>query len=163
MWIHLLDNSGNLYPLQNNGNYILSPLSKNSGLLAPCGLQDLSSPTRDWSCNFAVGAWSSNHWVTKEFPEITVCPLLIKANTRYDSPSPILVFCQNINVKKCLTVRSIKFEEYNSKKSYQVICTLTVIKITVPGVKLPAPPFKSFCDPEKATYITLHRPQFTHL
>ena len=32
--------------------------------------------------------------------------------------------CQNINVKKCLTVRSIKFEEYNSKKSYQVICCL---------------------------------------
>ena len=88
---------------------------------------------------------------------------LSKQIPRYDSPSPILVFCQNINVKKCLTVRSIKFEEYNSKKSYQVICTLTVIKITVPGVKLPAPPFKSFCDPEKATYITLHRPQFTHL
>ena len=40
-----------------------------------------------------------------------------------DSPSPTLVFCQNINVKKCITVRSIKFEEYNSKKSYQVICT----------------------------------------
>ena len=70
-----------------------------------------------------------------------------------DSPSPILAFCQNNNVKKRLTIRSIKFEEYNSKKSYHVICTLTVIKITVPGVKLPVPPFKSFCDPEKATYI----------
>ena len=33
-----------------------------------CGLQDLSSPTRDWTHILAVKAWSPNHWISREFP-----------------------------------------------------------------------------------------------
>ena len=35
-----------------------------------CGLQDLSSPIRDWTQATAVKALSPNHWTTKEFPSI---------------------------------------------------------------------------------------------
>ena len=38
-------------------------------LVALCTIQDLSSPTRDWThapCNPALGAQSFNHWATRE-------------------------------------------------------------------------------------------------
>ena len=34
------------------------------------GLQDLSSPTRDWTN--ALGSESPNHWTAKEFPRISM-------------------------------------------------------------------------------------------
>ena len=34
----------------------------------PCGLLDLSSPTRDWTRATAVKAPSPNHWITRELP-----------------------------------------------------------------------------------------------
>ena len=33
----------------------------------PHSLQDLSSPTRDWSHTLAVKVWGPNHWTTREF------------------------------------------------------------------------------------------------
>ena len=37
----------------------------------PCGLWDLSSPTRDpWP--LAVRAWSPDHWTAREFPKVSV-------------------------------------------------------------------------------------------
>ena len=33
----------------------------------PCGLWDLSSPTRDWTWAPAVKAWSPNHWTARDY------------------------------------------------------------------------------------------------
>ena len=33
-----------------------------------CGMQDLSSLTRDWTWTLAVKAWSPNYWITREIP-----------------------------------------------------------------------------------------------
>ena len=46
----------------------LCHLVVNNSYFWPCGLQDLSSPTRDWTCVPAVEALSPNHWTTREFP-----------------------------------------------------------------------------------------------
>ena len=35
-----------------------------------CGLQDLSSLTRDWTWALAVKTISPNHWTTREFPKL---------------------------------------------------------------------------------------------
>ena len=40
-----------------------------SVLAAPHGLQDLSSPTRDWTQATAVETLSPNHWTARELPE----------------------------------------------------------------------------------------------
>ena len=42
-------------------------------LPAPCGLPDLSSPTRDWIQAMAMKAPSPNHWTTREFQADTTC------------------------------------------------------------------------------------------
>ena len=45
-------------------------------LAVPCGLQGLSSPTRDWTWALAVEAPSSNHWTTREFLVWLFCFIL---------------------------------------------------------------------------------------
>ena len=45
------------------------------GGATPCGMWDLSSPTRD--CEpilLALGTWSLNHWTTREVPGADSCP-----------------------------------------------------------------------------------------
>ena len=38
------------------------------------GMQDLSSPARDQTRAPAVGAWSLNHWTTREVPKAYFIP-----------------------------------------------------------------------------------------
>ena len=41
-------------------------------LAALCSLQDLSSPTRDWTRALAVKVPSPNHWTAREFPDFAI-------------------------------------------------------------------------------------------
>ena len=38
----------------------------------PCGLWDLSSPTRDQTCVPCIGRWILNHWTTREAQDALV-------------------------------------------------------------------------------------------
>ena len=50
----------------------------------PCGMQDLSSWTRDWTWAMTVKELSSNHCTTREYPELT---------SFYDLQLVVLKFC----------------------------------------------------------------------
>ena len=63
-------------------------------LTTPCSLQDLSSPTRDWTQAMAVKALSFNHSTTREFPHGNV--FLIQILFSLHHPKVPLVFFEHL-------------------------------------------------------------------
>ena len=72
-------------------------------------LQDLSSPTRDWTLVMAVKAQSPNHWTTRKVPGM--CFLLYfsrfqqpQSEVYISLPSPVIITCMNsVTIKIPLT------------------------------------------------------------
>jgi len=46
-------------------------------LTTPCNMWELSSPTRDWTCDRCLGSLSLNHWTTREVPPLASLNILL--------------------------------------------------------------------------------------
>lgn len=135
---------------QNNGNYILPFLCKFLGCLLHVACRILvSSPGRvaplQWEHGVLTIELPSNFWKSQSALYLLKQYHAVIHHHLYWCSARILM------LKNVHEAGSLKFEEYNSKKSYQVICTLTVIKITVPGVKPCLLPLSHFVTLRKRT------------
>ena len=69
-----------------------------------CSLQDLSSPTREWTQGPGRGSvpWSLNHWTTREFPDVSnflwVMVKNVFCHVQTPTPAPSLVGIEYVSI-----------------------------------------------------------------
>ena len=91
-------------------------------LAEPWGLQDLSSPTRNWTQAMAVKVPSPNHWTAREFP-ISICRVPSVADYIFQRPTYLShVTCSFYNGRTLLPLRGNRFPH----PLYLVVTALSV-------------------------------------
>ena len=76
-------------------------------LVTPCGLQDLSSLTRDGTGGWAVRAWSPNHWTARKIP-VLLSHLSLKC-WEGSSMNKLYTFVRYYHLEIPLTCKAINY------------------------------------------------------